>query len=458
MSTSRRADRLAGGGVWRVETLVVGAGQAGLAISRCLTAFGADHVVVERGRVAQRWRTARWDSLHLISPNWMTRLPAWSYSGPDPDGFMSAAELAGYLRDYAASFAAPVHEHTTVERVERYGEGFRVVTDQRTWLARNVVVASGAENRDYLPPTAGQLHSGVCQLPASRYRNPAQVPDGGVLVVGASASGVQIADELRAAGRQVVLSVGRHSWVPRRYRGHDTFWWMDRAGIFGRTIDQMPDARAARRAPSLQLSGRGRRVSLEALATAGVLLAGRLAAAADGYSLGFVPDLAATSGAARARLGETLRTIDGCVGRVGADGGAGADLGVPPGPPALFRTHGGPAGLNLRTAGIGTVIWATGYRPYYPWLRIPVLDADGQIAHRRGVTDVPGLYVLGLRFLYRRDSNFIDGVGRDAQFLAARITARTTARDLDADYEQTALRRDRPCGPPRARHLACASP
>ena len=161
MSTSRRADRLAGGGVWRVETLVVGAGQAGLAISRCLTAFGADHVVVERGQVAHRWRTARWDSLHLISPNWMTRLPAWSYSGPDPDGFMSAAELAGHLRDYAASFAAPVHEHTTVERVERYGEGFRVVTDQRTWLASNVIVATGTENRPYVPPPEASTRSTV---------------------------------------------------------------------------------------------------------------------------------------------------------------------------------------------------------------------------------------------------------------------------------------------------------
>ena len=238
----------------RVETLVVGAGEAGLAVSRCLTRQGADHVVVERGRVAERWRSSRWESLRLITPNWMNRLPAWSYPGPDPDGYMAASELVGYLADYAGSFAAPVHENTTVELVEAAAGGLRVVTDQRTWLARNVVVATGTENRAYVPPTASGIDPEIHQLTAARYRGPDQVPGGGVLVVGASASGVQIADELRRAGRPVVISVGRHARLPRRYRGRDILWWMDRAGVLGQTIDQVDDARwpAGRRRCSYQ--------------------------------------------------------------------------------------------------------------------------------------------------------------------------------------------------------------
>src|SRR4029077_7221519 len=199
-----------------VETLVVGAGQAGLAVSRSLTGPGADHVVVEQGRIAERWRSARWDSLRLLTPNWMSRLPAWSYPGPDPDGYMAAPELVGYLEDYAGSFAAPVHENTTVELVEAAAGGLRVVTDQRTWLARNVIVATGTENRPYVPPAATGIAPEIHQRTPARYRGPGQVPGGGVLVVGASASGVQIADELCRAGRPVVISVGRHARLPRR--------------------------------------------------------------------------------------------------------------------------------------------------------------------------------------------------------------------------------------------------
>ena len=379
----------------RVETLVVGAGQAGLAVSRCLTGQGADHVIAERGRIAQRWRTTRWESLRLITPNWMTRLPAWSYGGTDPDGYMAAPELVGYLEDYAGSFTAPVHENTTVECVEASGDGLRVVTDQRTWLASNVIVATGTENRPYVPPFASGIGPGVHQLTASRYQGPHQVPDGGVLVVGASASGVQIADELRRSGRPVTIAVGRHSRVPRRYRGRDILSWMERAGILGHTIDQMHDARAARSTPSLQLTGRSDHpVGLDALAARGVTLAGRLVAA-DGRRLSFAGDLPASINAAQGRMERTLRTIDAYIARSGGDVGAGpAD---PPPPP------GGPASLDLRRAGIQTVVWATGYRPSYPWLRVPAFDRNGQIAHRRGVTSVPGLYVLGLKFLHRRD-------------------------------------------------------
>src|SRR5215467_8668823 len=398
MSTSRPADQVTGGGnrtMRAVETLIVGAGQAGLAVSRCLTGQGADHIVVERGRIAERWRSSRWDSLRLLTPNWMSRLPAWSYPGTDPDGYMAAPELVSYLEDYASSFTAPVHENTTVELVEASGSGLRVITDNRTWLASNVIVATGTENRPYVPPFAKGIDPGVHQLTASRYQGPHQVPDGGVLVVGASASGVQIADELRRSGRPVTIAVGRHSRLPRRYRGRDILWWMEHAGILGHTIDKMRDARSARSAPSLQLTGRSDHpVGLDALAARGVTLAGRLAAV-DGRRLTFAGDLPAAIRAAQGRMERMLRTIDAYISRRGDDEVIG-----PADPPPLPEVAAGPAVLDLRRAGIRTVIWATGYQPAYPWLRVPVLDRHGQIAHSRGVTSVPGLYVLGLRFQY----------------------------------------------------------
>jgi putative flavoprotein involved in K+ transport len=409
-----------------VETVVVGAGQAGLAVSRCLTGQGADHVVVERGRIAERWRTARWDSLRLLTPSWMTRLPAWSYPGPDPDGYMTAPGLVSYLEDYAGSFAAPVLQNTTVELVEAAAGGLRVVTGQGTWLARNVIVATGTENRAYLPQAASGIDPEIHQLTAARYRGPGQVPGGGVLVVGASASGVQIADELRRAGQPVVLSVGRHARLPRCYRGRDILCWMDRAGVLGQTIDQVHDARMARRAPSMQLSGRGYPVGLDALAAGGVRLAGRLVAA-DGRRLRFADDLPATIGGAQARMERLLRTIDGYLAHRGGEDAGPAD------PPAPFTAPAGPLELDLRRAGISTVIWAAGYQPAYPWLRVPVLDRHGQIAHHRGVTSVPGLYVLGLKFQYRRNSSFLDGVASDARFVAAHVMLRRmTARALSA--------------------------
>jgi putative flavoprotein involved in K+ transport len=406
-----------------VDTLVVGAGQAGLAVSRCLAEQGADHVVIERGRIAERWRTARWGSLRLITPNWMSRLPGWSYSGTDPDGYMAPPELVSYLEDYAGSFAAPVHQNTTVEHVEMSGSGLRVITDNRTWLASNVILATGTENLPYVPPFASAIDPGVHQLTSGRYQGPHQVPGGGVLVVGASASGVQIADELRRSGRPVTIAVGRHSRLPRRYRGRDILWWMERAGILGHTIDQMRDARSARSAPSLQLTGRSDHpVGLDALAARGVTLAGRLAAA-DGRRVTFAGDLPASIHGAQGRMERMLRTIDAYIARSGGEKDAG-----PADPPPLPVAADGPASLDLRRAGIETVVWATGYRPAYPWLRVPAFDRHGQIAHRRGVTSVPGLYVLGLKFLHRRDSTYVDGVRHDARFVAAHVTRRMTTR------------------------------
>ena len=407
----------------RTDTVVIGAGHAGLAMSRCLTDRGVAHVVLDRGAIGQRWRTARWDSFRLLTPNWMSRLPGWAYTGPDPDGFMTAGEFVEYLSGFAGSFDAPVRTHTRVTRVAPVTSGFAVHTDDGLWAARSVVIATGYHSRAKVPAVAGQLGGEVAQLVGSAYRSPSSLPDGGVLVVGASASGVQIAHELVRAGRPVHLAVGCHTRLPRRYRGRDILWWLNRTGSLDRTIDQVPDPGTARAEPSLQLAGTAhpRGADLGVLRESGVRLTGRLWAI-DGTVAAFAADLADTVTVAQQRLDRVLADID----RYSATT-PGAAVG-PPDPPPLIAVPDGPSRLDLRRAGISTVLWATGYRPRYPWLAAPVLDRDGSIRHRRGVTDVPGLYAIGLRFQYRRSSTFVDGARHDAAYLADHIaTARVGA-------------------------------
>jgi putative flavoprotein involved in K+ transport len=399
-----------------IDTLVIGAGQAGLAVSRCLTDASVDHVVLERGRLGERWRSERWDSLRLLSPNWATRLPGWSYTGSDPNGFMTAAELVDHFERFAASFDAPVRDDTPVTELRRARGGFVVDTEDGSWRAARVVIATGWCDRPLVPAMAGGLPATIDQVTPSSYRNPAQLPDGGVLVVGASASGVQIADELAGAGRPVVLAVGRHSRVPRRYRGLDIWWWMDQIGTFSRTIDQVSDSRGARREGSVQLVGRPdhRDVDLATLQANGVVLAGRLVDV-DGTRVHFANDLQATTTAADMRMRRVLGEIDRHITLRGLE----AEV-LPPTPFASVHDD-GLRELDLHARGITSVVWATGFTRPYPWLQIPVRDTTGEIRHRRGVTPVPGLYVLGQRFQHRRDSNFIDGVRHDAAYLAHEI-------------------------------------
>jgi putative flavoprotein involved in K+ transport len=400
-----------------IDSLVIGAGPAGLAMSRCLTDAGVDHVVVERGRLGERWRTERWDSVRLLSPNWATRLPSWSYGGDDPSGYMTAAELVDHLQGYADSFDAPVHEHTTVRHVRRTNDGFTVRTDDALWRSDNVVIATGWCDRPRVPPVAAALPSDVTQLTPSTYRNPAQVPDGGVLVVGASASGVQIADELARAGRDVVLAVGHHNRLPRHYRGRDIWCWLDRLGTFAQTIDDVARPSQARVEGSLQLVGHPdhRHVDLPALRRTGVRLAGRLLGV-DGHHVRFAPDLALTTAVAEGRMARVLAQIDRYITLHGRGG-------EPPDaePVARLDGAGGLDHLCLPRDRIRTVLWATGFTRQYPWLQVPVLDGAGEIRQRRGMTPVPGLYVLGQRFQHRRDSNFIDGVRHDATHVAHQI-------------------------------------
>ena len=403
------------------NTVVIGAGQAGLAMSRSLIERGVEHVVLERGRVADRWRNETWDSLRLLSPNWMSRLPGWSYKGPDPHGYMTAAEVVSYLRGYADASSAPVQEESAVERVALDGERFEIITSDQTWRAGNVVVATGWCDRPAVPAMAHQLDRELTQVVPAVYRRPADLPDGGVLVVGASATGVQLADELTAAGRDVVLAVGSHSRLPREYRGMDIFWWLERIGTLDRTIDEAPDPVAALQEPSVQLVGRPdhRTIDLGTLRDRGVELAGRMTAA-DGEHVRFAGDLAHTIAAADVRQDRIFADIESHI----EASCLGAEL--------LDRERTRPIpvdhqllDLDLHSRRVRTVIWATGYRRAYPWLHVPVLDGAGEIRQRHGVTAVPGLYVLGQRFQHRRNSNFIDGVGRDAIEVAEHVIHHT---------------------------------
>lgn len=389
-----------------VTAVVIGAGHCGLAMSRHLASRSVDHVVLERGEVAHSWRTQRWDSLRLLTPNWMTRLPGWSYQGDDPDGFLSAGEVADLVSGYAAASAAPVLTGTTVTAVRPGGPGFEVVTDQGTWRARAVVLAAGT-TRSVAPPVARHLPDGVVSVPALGYRNPDQLPDGGVLVVGGSASGVQIAEELQRSGRPVTLAVGEHVRAPRQYRDRDILWWMDRVGILDERWDELDDVVRARHLPSLQLVGGGRTLDLNALQDAGVRVAGRFAGVRDGHAQ-FSGSLANVCALADLKLGRLLDTIDARAG----------GRGERPDPTVVRRA---PLGLDLRSGEIRSVVWATGVRADFSWLDVPVLDHRGRLQHDGGVTRWPGLYAMGLPLLRRRRSTYIDGAAADAADLVAHL-------------------------------------
>jgi putative flavoprotein involved in K+ transport len=411
-----------------IDTVVIGAGHAGLAVSKLLTDADREHVVLDRGRIGTRWRTERWDSLHLLTPSWMTRLPGWSYRGADPDGYLSAGSFIRYLEAYAASFDAPVVEGATVHEVAadagRPGARYRVVTSRGTWHARHVVIATGPHGRPYVPAgLAGLDTAGVDLVTSNNYRSPLRLGPGGVLVVGASASGMQIADELNRAGREVTLAVGRHTRMPRRHRGLDIFWWLENTGRLARTIDEVADPVAARAETSLQLVGRNdplratQDLDLGRLQERGVRLVGRLDAV-EGRTARFRSDLAATVAAADATLDQLLDSLDHFVERVGLGG----QLWDGPRPrPVAVRSA--PTQLDLRADGIGTVLAAAGYRPHHPWLRLPITNPDGTIRQHRGVTPAEGVYVVGQRFQHRRDSGQIDGARHDARAVVTHLLA-----------------------------------
>ncbi len=396
----------------RVTTVVIGAGHAGLAMSHCLRARSIDHVILERGEVANSWRHERWDSLRLLTPNWLSRLPGHSWRDTDPDGYRSMRETIDFIVDYAAATSAPVRTQEEVTSVRAAHDGYRVTTTQGEWECRALVLASGACNLARVPALARAIPSRIRMLTALEYRNPAQIEPGGVLVVGASASGTQIAEELLRAGRPVTLAVGEHVRAPRVYRGRDIKWWMDAAGVLDDRYDEVDDVERARNVPSLQLAGSvdRRTVDLNRLTDLGAHLVGRLAGIAD-LKAQFSGSLRNVCELSDLKMNRLLDRIDAWATAQGLDG----DVDRPQRFEPTRVAENPPLGIDLGGGGIRTLLWATGYRPDYSWLHVPVLDAKGRIRHEGGVVvGAPGMYVIGLPFLRRRKSSLIDGAGADA--------------------------------------------
>jgi len=407
-----------------VETLVIGGGQAGIATSEHLTRHGLSHLVVERARIAERWRAERWDSLVANGPAWHDRFPNQTFDQTGPDGFPGKEEVAAYLERYAGAIGAPIRTGIAIARLSRRADGQFVAETNGgdTIVATNVVVATGPFQNPVIPPLI-PAEAGLTQIHSANYKNPAQLPEGGVLVIGAGSSGVQIADELNRAGKPTWLAVGPHNRPPRRYRGRDFVWWL---GVLGKW-DQPPEQTNGPHV-TIAVSGAhgGHTVDFRDLANAGVTLVGRATGYADG-KVRFSPDLKDIIAAGDADYLATLRESDAYIAREGLD--------LPEEPEAW---HIGPdpecvthplTELDLKAAGITSVVWATGYAFDYGWLDIDVLGPDGGPKHVRGVSDVPGLHFVGLPGLWRRASAFIWGVWHDASYLADHIAARKASRD-----------------------------
>src|SRR3954468_3326267 len=393
--------------------VVIGAGHAGLAASHFLSERSLDHVVLERGEVANSWRCERWDSLRLLTPNWQSRLPGgFGYDGPDPDGYATSAEVADLITRFATHLNAPVRTNSNVTALQCLDSGYRVTTDSDEFRAQTVIIASGACNQPAVPAFAASIPAGILQLTAFDYRNPSPLPDGGVLVVGASATGVQLATELRRSGRPVILSVGEHVRLPRTYRGRDVLWWLDASGIWNQRYDELDDLTRARRLPSPQLAGTPERTTLDlnALTTTGVEVVGRWATVRDGTAL-FSGGLRNVCSLADLKMERLLNAFDDWA----LTGGNRSDVAAPERFPPTEVAAPTRLDIDLRSGEIGTVVWATGYRPDYAWLDVPVVDAKGNLRHEGGAVDSPGLYALGLPVLRRRKSTFINGIEDDAR-------------------------------------------
>jgi putative flavoprotein involved in K+ transport len=405
----------------KTTTVIVGAGHAGLAMSRCLADRSIDHVLLERGEIASSWRTGRWDSLRLLTPNWQSRLPGHRYDGDDPDGYMTMPEVIAFLDRYAGTIAAPVHTNTTVTSVRISDDGYEVDTTEGPWRCRSVVLANGACGVPIVPAMAAGLPGGVVSMSAADYRNPEQLPEGGVLIAGASSTGIQLADEIQQSGRPVTLAVGGHVRAPRTYRGMDIMWWLDAVGILDERADDVDDIVRVRRLPSFQLVGSPERatIDLNSLRSRGVRVVGRLAGMRDGTAL-LSGSLRNQCKLADLKLGRLLDTIDEWATASGLDG----EVEAAHRPEGTLVDDDPLLSLDLSTGEITTVIWATGYRPDFSWLDVPVLDHKGMVRHDGGTTPAPGLYVLGMPFLRRRKSTLIDGAGDDAREIGADLAAR----------------------------------
>lgn len=406
-----------------VETLIIGAGQAGLAMSRHLTASGRPHLVLERNRIAERWRSERWDSLVANGPAWHDRFPDKTFDTLDPDGFASRDDIVNYFAAYAEHIRAPIRcgVEVTSLRPNPGTPGFRAETTQGPIEATNVVVATGPFQRP-ITPVMVPASAGLTQIHSAAYRNPAQLPPGAVLVIGAGSSGVQIADELQRAGRQVFLSVGPHNRPPRRYRGKDFVWWLGALGLWdAKTLGPGMEH------VTIAVSGAhgGHTVDFRRLAASGITLLGR-AESFTNTTMRFAPDLAVNIARGDADYLSILDSADAHIAAHGLDFPEEPEARhIAPDPACVTNPI---LSLDLAAAGVTSIIWATGYAHDFGWLQADVFDPKGNPLHDRGVSILPGLYFLGLAWLSRRASPFIWGVWHDAAHLATHIAGRANQR------------------------------
>ena len=400
--------------------VIVGGGQAGLSISYCLKERDLDHIVFEKNQIANAWRSQRWDSFCLVTPNWQCQLPGYPYKGNEPEGFIKKDEIVAYIENYARSFNPPIKEGVEVLNLRRGDRGiFEVATSIGDYTADQVVVAAGAYHQPKIPKISERLPEHILQVHSSKYKNPESLPDGAVLVIGTGQSGCQIAEDLHLAGRKVHLCVGSAPRSPRRYRGKYAVEWLDLMGYYDLSIDQHPQKEKVRSKANHYLTGRdgGREIDLRRFALEGMQLHGRLKNIASN-KLEFFNDLKQNLDGADAVSESIKKTIDNFIAKNNLD----AHLELPYQPvwqPAMDIPD-----LDLAEANITTVIWCTGFQSDFSWIEIPVFDGKGYPCHDRGVTDIKGLYFLGLPWLYTWGSGRFSGVARDATYLADYIMAR----------------------------------
>jgi putative flavoprotein involved in K+ transport len=407
-----------------LNTVVIGAGQAGLAISYYLSRVDRKYMVLEKERIGKSWRNERWDSFTLVTPNWGLRLPGMEYDGDDPDGFLTRQEVVEYLERFVELFNPPVREGVEVTAVEAVpgSDNLIVRSSAGEYQATNVVVATGTFQRPKVPPFCGQLSDDVQQIHSSEYRNPNQLRHGAALVVGSGQSGCQIAEELFEHGRDVYHSTGRSGRLPRRYRGDDSARWLMLMGFANRTVDQLHSpADRFKSNPHVSGKGGGRTLSLHRFSKDGIKLLGHVRNG-RGTRLDIVPDLRENLAAADKFAQEFKQGVDEFIEKQGLQAPEDNEPELRDGYEAPVMTE-----LDLESAGISTIIWATGYRFDFSWVKLPIFDEFGYPIQKRGVTSQPGLYFLGLHWLHTSASSLLVGVGDDAAHVAEHINSRTAS-------------------------------